>query len=429
MSAKLHPLLNDPPLSLNTHKLAHLLGSTPNVLIVQDLDGVCMELVKDPLDRQIDPTYVVATQQFDRHFYVLTNGEHVGTRGMNVIVERAFGDRDRVRSEGLYLPGLAAGGVQWQDRFGNLDCPGVSSAELSFLAAVPGRIQRCLRQFIEQHPEALPSQEADRCIQSSLLDNMASPTANLNTFHAALGDRTDLYIELQRRVLDLMQTLLAEAATGGLNDSFFLHLAPNLGRDEIGNERIRWASDTDSGTTDFQLMLRGAVKEAGVLALLNRYYRQRTGEFPLGENFSARQAPKEHSALLELVLENFDPAAMPAIVGVGDTVNSSVVQAQERLEVRRGGSDRNFLQLVQDIGRTFNVGNVVAYIDSSGGEVKNRKPVRVDRNNPEKPVAIEGPGDPLDEAEPLTLDLVFAGGHREYISVFRAAAQQRAENF
>lgn len=428
MPATLHPLLNEPPLSLNTASLAHLLGRTQDVLIIQDLDGVCMELVNDPLTRQIDPAYVADTQHFDGNFYVLTNGEHTGRRGVNAIVERSFGDRELVRTKGYYLPGLAAGGVQWQDRFGNIDHPGVSQTELSFLAAVPDRIRGCLQQFTAAHPEVFSEDEANRYIQVSVLDNIASPSANLNLMHQALGDRVDLYIELQKRMLDLMEDLLVDASERGLEDSFFLHLAPNLGRDRAGKELVRWASDRDSGTTDIQFMLRGAVKEAGVLALLNRYYYQRQGQFPLGEQFSTRQAPHDLSELLELVLDNFDPAMMPVMVGVGDTINSSVVVEQGQKVARRGGSDRNFLQLIQEIGRKFDTGNVVTYIDSSGGELKNRKPVKVDRSCPEGPVAIEGPGDPLDDAEPLRLDMVFAGGHREYISMFRSAAQQRAKN-
>ncbi|MEL7085774.1 MAG: glucosylglycerol 3-phosphatase [Cyanobacteria bacterium P01_A01_bin.3] len=427
MSAPLHPLLNAPPNSLRTNTLPQLLSRMENVLIVQDLDGVCMELVLDPLTRQIDPHYVLATQTFDRHFYVLTNGEHTGVRGVNAIVDKAFGDSDRAQTEGLYLPGLAAGGVQWQDRYGNLDHPGVSEAELSFLTAVPQRIQACLQAFVEAHPEALTAEAATDAIQASVLDNMASPTANLNSFHSALGDLTDLWLEVQRRMLDLMETLLNEAGEMGFGDSFFLHLAPNLGRDDSGRELVRWASDTDSGTTDFQFMLRGAVKEAGILALLNRYYQQRTGQFPLGDGFTARQAPKEHDALLELVRDNFDPTLMPVLVGVGDTVTSSVVQENGTAVVRRGGSDRNFLQLIQDIGQQFEVANVVTYIDSSGGELKNRKPITVDRSNPDQPVASEGPGDPLDDTEPLRFDLVFAGGYREYVSVFCEAAQQRTK--
>ncbi|MEM6448078.1 MAG: glucosylglycerol 3-phosphatase, partial [Cyanobacteria bacterium P01_D01_bin.123] len=176
----------------------------------------------------------------------------------------------------------------------------------------------------------------------------------------------------------------------------------------------------------FQFMLRGAIKEAGIIAILNRYYFQQTGRYPLGKSFSVRQAPKNHQELLKLVTENFDAQFMPTIVGVGDTVNSSVVEHGDRLEVRRGGSDRNFLHLIQDLGRTYKSGNVVAYIDSSGGELSNRKPVRVGTDAAGYKIAIEGPGDPRDLDDPLKLDVVFAGGHEEYCRCICEAATRRA---
>ena len=47
-------------------------------------------------------------------------------------------------------------------------------------------------------------------------------------------------------------------------------------------------------------MLRGAVKEAGLLALINDHIARRTGNAPLGEHFNARSAPTGHTELLEL---------------------------------------------------------------------------------------------------------------------------------
>lgn len=98
-----------------------------------------------------------------------------------------------------------------------------------------------------------------------------------------------------------MQELLQEAKDKGLGNSFFVHYAPNLGRDLSGQEILRPAKLEDSGTTDFQFMVQGAIKEAGVLAILNRYYFQRTGSYPLGEEFNVRQAPKTLDELLKLV--------------------------------------------------------------------------------------------------------------------------------
>lgn len=395
-----------------------------------------MGLVKDPLTRVIDVNYVKATQFFDRHFYVLTNGEHIGQRGVNGIIERAFGDPDYVKAQGFYLPGLAAGGVQWQDRHGNVSHPGVSDEELAFLEEVPGRIKARLRQFFEGNESVLDRGELDACIEASALDNIASPTANLNTFHERLGDHSDIYIALQQEMQALTDELLAEAENRGLSDSFFVHYAPNLGKDSQGNEILWPAKDGESGTTDFQFMLRGAIKEVGVLVILNRYYFQRTGTYPLGEDFNVRQAPRHHDELLELVKTHFDPKEMPVLVGVGDTVTSKVEEEDGQLQVRRGGSDRNFLQLIQEIGREYNKGNIITYIDSSYGEVKNRKPIKIGtvaegeiEAEAEELTVLEGPGDPRDTDDPLTLNVVFPAGHEQYSTFFQEAARGRQELF
>ena len=122
------------------------LDGVEELLIVQDLDGVCMELVHDPRRRWLDPTYVRAARQLEGRFAVLTNGEHEGSRGVNRLVEKALAGRSDPAREGLYLPGLAAGGVQLQDRFGAVSHPGVSPGELAFLAAVPQRLAARLGQ-------------------------------------------------------------------------------------------------------------------------------------------------------------------------------------------------------------------------------------------------------------------------------------------
>ena len=347
-----HLLLHEMALSLDVDKLANILANVENLLIIQDLDGVCMGLVKDPLSREIDLDYVRATKAFDGHFFVLTNGEHLGQRGVNRIIEKATQSAIYTRQERLYLPGLAAGGVQWQDRDGRVSHPGVSEAEMTFLQEVPQRIGHCLQEFCQAHEAEIPG-EVQHLIEAAALDNVASPTANLNVFYDRLRDRTPIYVALQEAMQGLMEDLLADAAKHGLEDSFFVHYAPNLGRDEQGMELVRFAKPGDSGTTDFQFMIRGAIKEAGVVALLNRYYQRRTGNAPLGEEFSVRQAPKQEADLLDLVQENFDPQIMPTIIGVGDTVNSTVEGDGDEQTVRRGGSDRNFLQLIQKPGPTL----------------------------------------------------------------------------
>ncbi|PSR12367.1 glucosylglycerol 3-phosphatase, partial [filamentous cyanobacterium CCP3] len=391
MSYVAPPLLHQQLFSLDHAAWVERLAITENLLIIQDLDGVCMGLVNDPLDRVVEIGYLEATQRFDGHFYVLTNGEHTGKRGMNGIVERSLGGAELAQLGRYYLPGLAAGGVQWQTRAGQISHPGVSEAELAFLAAVPKTMGDRLRQFFAPYPDLLAGPALEQAIQASVLDNMASPTANLNTFHGRLLDRPDVYLALQQAMQGLMADLLCDAAHQGLDGSFFVHYAPNHGRGPDGQEILWFSQGAESGTTDFQFMLRGAIKEAGVLALLNRYYAARTGHYPLGEGFSVRQAPHSHSELLDLVIQTFDPALMPTLVGVGDTVTSVVVMEDGQPVAKRGGSDRNFLHLIQAIGQHFNTGNLVTYVDSSGGELKNRKALRLEERGGTS-VVVEGPG-------------------------------------
>ena len=411
--------LHQQTFSLDHEAFTQLLAKTENLLIIQDLDGVCMGLVKDPLNRKIAPDYVEAVTAYSGHFFVLTNGEHIGKRGVNNIVAEALGGEIGNR----HLPGLAAGGIQWQNRYGDLTHPGVSEAELTFLTSVPKRIADTLHAFFSGLDHSLSPETLTHCIAASVLDNVASPTANLNTFYETLKN-PDIYRQLQQEMKALTDQLLLEAAEQGLADSFFVHYAPNLGRDDQGNEVMWWADNDTSGTTDFQFMLRGAVKEAGVLALLNRYYFERTGGHPLGIGFNARQAPKTMEDMLALVQQNFDPAHMPLIVGVGDTVTSQATSEDSPLVFKRGGSDRNFLQLIQNIGEAFNTGNLAVYVDSSGGELKNRRALKVDRQSTH-PKVVQGPGDPRDQSDPLRLNVVFPGGHHDYCAAFQAGAIAR----
>ena len=138
---------------LSPDQLLQELCGVEDLLIVQDLDGVCMQLVNDPLTRQMDPAYVMAVGQLGETFAVLTNGEHEGRRGVNRLVEQALcGEHDPAQA-GLYLRGLAAGGVQFQDRYGQLSHPGVSEAEIAFLAAAPSRMEALLKDGL---PEIFP---------------------------------------------------------------------------------------------------------------------------------------------------------------------------------------------------------------------------------------------------------------------------------
>jgi len=415
------PALGQALLCTEHPRLLQALGNDMDFLLIQDLDGVCMGLVSDPMTRTLDPDYIHAARALAPHFSVLSNGEHMGRRGVNRIVEAALGEASLAAREGLYLPGLAAGGVQLQDVHARLSHPGVSEQELAFLAAVPDAARQALRERLSQPPYALPAATCEALIAQCVLDNSVSPTINLNPLYHHLAGHPEDYVALQKFAQQFMRAELERAAGVGLDQAFFLHLAPNAGSDESG-ERLRPGNGSSAGTTDFQLMLSGAVKEVGVLVLLNRYIGSRLGRYPLGEHFNARRAPREHSALLQLARDAIDPAEMPRLVGVCDTVSSH--RDPETGEHQRGGSDRGFLTLVQALGQAFGTDNATVLVDSSAGEVR-RPGVDMHRLRSANMIdwkALEGISDPED---PLRINFLFPGGHREYIRFFCALARHR----
>lgn len=390
---------------INLDQLLAESSRADDLLIVQDLDGVCMPLVKDPLTRRMDPGYVKAVRQLDRAFRVLTNGEHEGRRGVNRLVEKALGHPDLAQEEGLYLPGLAGGGVQLQNRYGICHHPGVSEAEMSFLAALPSRLEFLLAQQLSDLLPQLSSSEIQYQVEMAVLDTQVSPTVNLNTIFGLIPEDVDLQQKLQHMLHELLKSMLSKAAEMGLPDSFFLHLAPNLGRDgQI--ERLKPARIGEVGTTDIQFMLKGAVKEAGLLVLINQYIANRFGKAPLGDDFNVRTAPSTHQGLLELSLEKIPFDQMPLLIGVGDTVSSNFDSKQNAW--LRGGSDRGFLTLLQELGKAFDRSNRVVLVDSSGGEI-------------DRPNLSDGTLDGItDPEDPLHIDVLVPGGPADYIEWFKS---------
>ena len=396
------------PLSLDA--LRDEMRAEKDLLIVQDLDGVCMPLVKDPLTRSLRADYVRAAAAMQNHFSVLTNGEHEGRRGVNRLVEAALGDDQLAQREGLYLPGLAAGGVQFQDRFGLVSHPGVSDVEMSFLESVPQRMEDLLRLKLSQVLPEIQGQTLEEELKLAILDTQVSPTINLNSLFSRINGDVERQQQLQAMLSDVMDSLMSAAAEAGLQTSFFLHVAPNLGRDATGQERIKPAEPGDVGTTDIQFMLRGAIKEVGLLVLINRHIAQKTGTAPLGDSFNVRTAPHDHQDLLDLCHQHIERDAIPMLVGVGDTVTSTPCPLGEGW--LRGGSDRGFLTLLQQLGESYDRPARVVLVDSSHGEV--------DRPNLSDS-KLSGISDPDD---PLRFDCLVKGGPDEYVDWFKTLPQR-----
>ena len=71
-------------------KVQKQLISSKNILFIQDIDGVCIPLVKDPMTRKLESKYIYAAKALAEEFFVLTCGEHEGPRGVNRIIERGL---------------------------------------------------------------------------------------------------------------------------------------------------------------------------------------------------------------------------------------------------------------------------------------------------------------------------------------------------
>ena len=396
--------------ALSLDALRDEMRAESDLLIVQDLDGVCMPLVKNPLTRSLRADYVKAAAAMQNQFSVLTNGEHEGRRGVNRLVEKALGDDTKARREGLYLPGLAAGGVQFQDRFGVVSHPGVSDQEMSFLESVPQRMDELLRLKLSQVMPELQGQALEEELKLAILDTQVSPTINLNSLFSKIKGDVKRQKQLQLMLSDLMDSLMSAATAAELPKSFFLHVAPNLGHDASGQERLKPAEPGDVGTTDIQFMLKGAIKEVGLLVLINRHIAQKTGTAPLGDTFNVRTAPHDHQALLELCHQHIQRDAIPMLVGVGDTVTSTPCPLGDGW--LRGGSDRGFLTLLQQLGASYDRPSRVVLVDSSHGEID--RPSLSDSK-------LKGISDPDD---PLHFDCLVKGGPEDYVEWFKTLPQR-----
>ena len=381
-----------------------------NILIVQDLDGVCIPLVQDPLQREINKEYVKDVSRLREKFAVLTCGEHEGKRGVNRLVEKALNSKTTAKENGSYLPGLAACGVEYQDRFSNLSYPGLKDNEINFLAEVPKMMRSMLTNELKKFLPNLSNEKRNKLIDVAVCDTRFTPTLNFNEIFSYVKNDFQKVKDLQLIMGKIMNDLLEESKNFGLDNSFYLHLMPNLGiRD--GREIMKYSTQNEFGTTDIQFIIKGAIKEAGLLFLLNKYIANKTGVYPFGENFNVRNAPKTHAQLIKLCRDKIPHEQMPLLVGVGDTVTS--VKDNKDNSWLRGGSDRGFLTLIQRLGESYKKDNQVVFVNSCNEQVLRPRINGTD---------MKGVSDPNDD---LKFNMIINDGPKEYIEWFK----QLASNF
>jgi len=381
-----------------------------NILIVQDLDGVCIPLVQDPLKREINKEYVKDVSRLKDNFAVLTCGEHEGRRGVNRLVEKALNSKTLAKENGLYLPGLAACGVELQDRFSNLSHPGLKDNEINFLSEVPKIMRSMLTYELKKFLPNLSNDFRNKLIDVAVCDTRFTPTLNFNEIFNNVKNDFEKVKDLQLIMEKIMNNLLEESKNNGLDNSFYLHLMPNLGiRD--GKEIMKYSTQKEFGTTDIQFIIKGAIKEAGLLLLLNKYIENKTGIYPFGENFNVRNAPSTHNKLIELCRDKIPNDQMPLLIGIGDTVTS--VKSNKDNSWLRGGSDRGFLTLIQRLGESYKKDNQVIFVNSCNNQVLRPRVTGTD---------MTGISDPNDD---LKFNMIINDGPTEYIEWFK----QLASNF
>ena len=381
-----------------------------NILFIQDIDGVCIPLVKDPMTRELESKYIYAAKALAEEFFVLTCGEHEGRRGVNRIIERSLLSTIEPKNKNLYLRGLAACGVEYQENNGKVSFEGVSEKEINFLAKVPGLIRPKFDLIVKNIFPNLYQEDINFHAAKSICETRFSPTINFNSLFDLVKNDSQKRQLIQTSFEKMMNEIIDKAESEGLENSFFLHISPNLGK-KNDNEIIKLSSNNDIGSTDIQLLIKGAVKENGVLFLLNKFIKDKTGKAPFGSHFNFRNSPKSIEEKIDLCRRSINLDDMPLILGVGDTVTS-----QKHLGTKnysRGGSDRSFLEFIQRLGKEFGINNKIIFVDSSSGEVERPST---------KETGLMGISDDEDK---LKFDIVFKNGPDEYINWFIELAKKR----
>lgn len=392
-------------------KVQKQLISSKNILFIQDIDGVCIPLVKDPMTRELESKYIYAVKEFAEEFFVLTCGEHEGPRGVNRIIERSVGSTTEPKKKELYLRGLAACGVEYQENNGEISFEGISEKELTFLSKVPSLIRPKFNFIVKNIFPELSQEDINFHAVKSICETRFSPTINFNSLFDLDYKDSDKRKLIQISFEKMMNEIILKAESEGLKNSFFLHISPNLGN-KNGRETIKLSSEDDIGSTDIQLLIKGAVKDSGVLFLLNKFIADKTGKAPFGSDFNFRCSPNSIKEKIDLCKRTIRKEDMPLIVGVGDTVTSKKNNGKNYL---RGGSDRSFLEFIQILGNEFGISNKIIFVDSSSGEVERPST---------KKTGLIGISDLYDK---LKFDIVFKNGPKEYISWFVELASKRSK--
>ena len=385
--------------------------NSKSILFIQDIDGVCIPLVKDPMTRKLESKYIYAAKNLKEEFFVLTCGEHEGQRGVNRIIERSLNNIIEPKEKGLYLRGLAACGVEYQDNSGNISFEGVSKEELDFLSKVPNLMRPSFERIVKKIFPNLDQVSINKHASKSICKTRFSPTINFNSLFDLVQDDSYKRKIIQKSFEDMMNQIIYKAESQGLKNSFFLHISPNLGSNN-GNEIIKLSTKNDIGSTDIQLLLKGAVKDSGVLFLLNKFIEEETGKAPFGRNFNFRNSPKTIKEKVDFCKKNIKSKDMPTIIGVGDTITSQKISNKS---YSRGGSDRSFLELIQLLGKEFRSNNKIIFVDSSSGEVYRPST---------KKSGFEGI---IDEEDNLKFDMVFQNGPKEYFEWFTKFVRNRSK--
>ena len=212
--------------------------NSKSILFIQDIDGVCIPLVKDPMTRKLESKYIYAAKNLEEEFFVLTCGEHEGQRGVNRIIERSLNNIIEPKEKGLYLRGLAACGVEYQDNSGNISFEGVSKEELDFLSKVPNLMRPSFERIVRKIFPNLDQVSINKHASKSICKTRFSPTINFNSLFDLVQDDSYKRKIIQKSFEDMMNQIIYKAESQGLKNSFFLHISPNLGSNN-GNEIIK----------------------------------------------------------------------------------------------------------------------------------------------------------------------------------------------